>query len=70
MMDPLEKFIIRDELTLKRYRRFKRNRSAVISIWIFMAMIFFSFTAELWSNSVPHVMKYNGGFYFPLQSCH
>lgn len=66
MMDPFEKFIIRDELTLKRYRRFKRNRSAVISVWIFMAMIFFSFTAELWSNSAPHMMKYNGTLYFPL----
>lgn len=66
MMDLLEKYIIRDELTLKRYRRFKRNRSAVISVWIFIAMIFFSFTGELWANSVPHVLKYKGTLYFPL----
>jgi microcin C transport system permease protein len=66
MMDPVEKFLIRDELTMKRYRRFKRNRSAVISVWIFLAMMFFSFTGELWANSVPHMLKYKGTLYFPL----
>jgi len=66
MIDPIEKFIVRDELTLKRYRRFKRNRSAVISVWIFMLMVFVSFTAEFWANSAPHVIKYHGTLYFPL----
>lgn len=66
MMDPIEKFVVRDELTLKRYRRFKRNRSAVVSVWIFLAMVFFSFTAEFWANSTPHIIKYNNHLYFPL----
>lgn len=66
MMDPIEKFVIRNALTLKRYRRFKRNRVAIVSLWIFMAMAFVSFTAELWANNHPHVMKYHGSIYVPL----
>lgn len=66
MIDPLEKHLITNELTLKRYRRFKRNRSAVISVFVFLFMIFVSFTAELWFNSKPHVMKYHGELYFPI----
>jgi microcin C transport system permease protein len=66
MMDPVEKYLITSELTLKRYRRFKRNRSAVISVFVFLFMIVTSFTAELWFNSKPHVLKYHGELYFPL----
>lgn len=66
MMDPIERFCIRNELTLKRYRRFKRDRVATISVWLLLAMFFFSFTAELWANSKPHVISYNGRLYFPL----
>lgn len=57
---------IDNELTLKRYRRFKRNKVAVISIWLLGLLFFLSFTAELWANSKPHVMKYQGKLYFPL----
>lgn len=66
MMNFVEKYLIRSELTLKRYRRFKRNRAAVVSVFIFAFMIFTSFTAEFWANSKPHVMKYQGELYFPL----
>ncbi len=66
MMDPIEKHLISSELTLKRYRRFKRNRAAVISVFVFIFLIFVSFTAELWFNSKPHVLKYHGKLYFPL----
>lgn len=62
----IEKYLISNELTLKRYRRFKRNRSAVISVFILLFMIFVSFTAEFWFNSKPHMMKYQGEIYFPL----
>ncbi|MBC7741041.1 MAG: ABC transporter permease subunit [Bdellovibrionaceae bacterium] len=61
----IEKYI-KNDLTLKRYRRFKRNKIAVASIWILAVLFFFSFTAELWANSKPHVMKYQGKLYFPL----
>ncbi len=66
MMDPIQKYFIKNELTLKRYKRFKRDRVAVYSIVILMAMFFFSFTAELWANSHPHILHYNGKTYFPL----
>jgi len=66
MIDPIEKHLISNELTLKRYRRFKRNRAAVISVYVLLFMILVSFTAELWFNSKPHVMKYHGEMYFPL----
>jgi microcin C transport system permease protein len=65
-MDLLEKYFITNELTLKRYRRFKRDRLAVYSVWIFLALLFISFTAEFWANSKPHVMYYHGKLYVPI----
>ncbi len=66
MTDLLEKFVIRNELTLKRYRRFKRDRTAVISTFILLVLIFLSATSEWWANSKPHFMKYHGKIYAPL----
>ncbi|MEK2644011.1 ABC transporter permease subunit [Bdellovibrio sp. BCCA] len=66
MMDPIQKYLIKNELTLKRYKRFKRDRVAVISVWVLLTMFFFSFTAELWANNRPHIMSYHGKLYFPL----
>ncbi|MBX2988432.1 MAG: ABC transporter permease subunit [Bdellovibrionaceae bacterium] len=64
--DPLERFFIRNELTLKRWRRFKRNKIAMFCLWVMVAFFFFSFTAEFWANSKPHFMKYQGHYYAPL----
>ena len=61
----IERFIT-NELSLKRWRRFKRSKSAIVSAWILAAIFFFSFTAELWSNNRPIVMKYHGTLYFPI----
>jgi microcin C transport system permease protein len=66
MIDILEKYVITNELTLKRYRRFKRNRTAVISTWILGILILMGLTAELWANNRPHIMKYHGKLYAPL----
>jgi microcin C transport system permease protein len=66
MTDPLIKYCIRNELTLKRYKRFKRDKVAVLSVWVLLVMFFFSFTAELWANNHPHIIKYHGEIYFPL----
>ncbi len=51
---------------MKRYRRFKRNRIAVLSVWLLGLLFLLSFTAEFWANNKPHVMKYQGKLYFPL----
>lgn len=64
--DPVEKYFISNDLTLKRWRRFKRNRIAIVSVWVLLLMFFFSFTAEFWANNRPHVMKYKGEIYMPL----
>lgn len=65
-MDFLEKHLITNELTLKRYRRFKRDKIAVFSVWAFLLLLLISFTAELWANSKPHFMYYKGSFYAPI----
>lgn len=57
---------IKNDLTLKRYRRFKSVRRAVWSVWLMVFMLFFSFTAEIWFNSKPLVMGFDGGIYFPV----
>lgn len=61
----IEKFID-NELTLKRYRRFKKNKLAVISVWLLSLMFLLSFTAEFWANNKPHFMHYKGKLYAPL----
>jgi microcin C transport system permease protein len=65
-MDLLEKYFIKNELSIKRYRRFKRDRVAVYSAWAFVLLLFVSFTAEWWANSKPHFMYYHGKLYAPI----
>ncbi|MFZ3231267.1 MAG: ABC transporter permease subunit [Pseudobdellovibrio sp.] len=57
---------IKNDLTLKRYKRFKRNKIAVMSVWLLGLLFFLSFTAEFWANNQPHLMKYHGKIYAPL----
>lgn len=57
---------IKNDLTLKRYRRFKRNKVAIVSVWLLGLLFFLSFTAEFWANNGPHLMKYKGKIYAPL----
>lgn len=61
----IEKFIS-NELSLKRWRRFKSNRAAIASIGVLLLIGFFSFTAELWANNRPILMKYHGSIYVPI----
>ena len=57
---------IQNEISLKRYRRFKGNKLAVFSLAIFFTFNIFSFTAEIWANSKPLIMSYHGKLYFPV----
>lgn len=61
----IEKFIKNDE-TLKKWRRFKSRKLAVLSAWVMGICCFLSFTAEFWANSRPIMMKYNDQVYFPI----
>jgi ABC-type antimicrobial peptide transport system permease subunit len=57
---------ISNELTLKRYKKFKKDRVAVFSVWALLFLFFLSFTAEWWASNKPHFMYYQGQFYAPL----
>ncbi|RYZ76709.1 MAG: ABC transporter permease subunit [Proteobacteria bacterium] len=61
----IERFL-KNENSIKAWRRFKARKSAVISCWMLIVIFFFSATAELWANRKPIVMKYHGQTYFPV----
>lgn len=58
--------LIKNEISYKRYLRFKQNKLAVFSLLAFLTLNFFSFTSEIWANSKPLVMSYQGKLYFPV----
>ncbi len=49
----------------RRLQRFLSDRSAMASAFILLWFTLMSFTAELWINSRPIAMKYQGQMYFP-----
>ena len=57
---------IKNELSLKRYRKLKANRLSMIGLWGLILMLFFSVTAEFWANSKPIMVNYNKKIYFPF----
>lgn len=61
----IERFLT-NELSRKRWRRFKSHRMGSVSVWILFVLLFFSFTAEIWANSKPLVLSYQGQIYFPV----
>jgi microcin C transport system permease protein len=60
----IEKYI-ENELTLKRWRRFKARKSAIISSVILIFMIIMTMVAPLLCNSKPVYLSYRGKSYFP-----
>jgi microcin C transport system permease protein len=50
----------------RAWQRFKRNRRGYFSLWIFLFLFGISLFAELLSNNVPLVVKFQGEFYYPL----
>ena len=62
----IEKHLISNELTLKRYRRFKKRKLAVASVYLLALSILLTFIAPLISNSKPFYMNYKGEGYFPI----
>lgn len=57
---------VKNELTLKRIRRFYSIKRAVWSVYLILFLIFISATAEVWSNNKPLMMKFNESIYFPV----
>jgi microcin C transport system permease protein len=50
----------------RRWRRFKRNRRGYWSLLLFGLFFILSLGAELFSNDVPVLIYYQGGYYFPM----
>lgn len=57
---------IKNDLTIKRIRRFQGMRRARYSLWIFAFFLLISLTAEFWANNKPIIMSYNGAIYMPV----
>jgi len=62
----IEKYLIDNDLTLKRYRRFKKRRLAVLSVWGLLLAIILTFIAPIITNSKPIYLNYQGKTYFPI----
>lgn len=61
----IEKYL-KNEDSLKKWKRFKSNRLAVYSSWLIGIAIILSLTAEFWANSKPLYLKYAGKTYYPV----
>lgn len=61
----IEKWLKNDE-SLRKWRRFKGRKMAVVSVWIILISCFVSFTAEFWANNKPLYLRYNNETYFPV----
>ena len=53
-------------LGYRRWRRFKRNRRGYWSLLLFGLLFLLSLGAEMLSNDVPVLIRYDGGYYFPM----
>lgn len=61
----IEKYF-KNELTVKRWRRFKARKSAVIASIALIFCTVLTFSAPLIANSKPLVMQYKGNMFFPI----
>src|SRR4051812_12666662 len=57
---------VKNELTLRRIKRFKSIRRALWSVWIIVFLLFLSVSAEFWANSKPLLLHFNGSLYAPI----
>jgi microcin C transport system permease protein len=57
---------IRNPVSLKRFRRFKRMKRAYFSLWLLLILYGVSLVSELLCNSVPLYVQFNGRSYFPV----
>lgn len=57
---------IKNDNTLKKYRRFKANRFAVWATFILLVTVLLTAISPILANSKPLLLKYNGNTYFPI----
>jgi microcin C transport system permease protein len=56
----------KQSIARRRWRNFKKNRRGFYSLLLFSLLFFLSFFAEVFSNDKPFLIRYEGGWYFPL----
>jgi microcin C transport system permease protein len=62
----LKKIHFQNDLTQSRWTAFIGDRMAIWAITLIVIVTLFSATANLWSNSKPLMMSYEGKVYFPV----
>ena len=53
-------------LTRRRLHNFRANRRGFWSLWIFLVLFSLSLLADVIANDRPLLVRYDGGFYFPI----
>lgn len=53
-------------VTARRLANFRANKRGYWSMWIFLAMFFFSLFAEFIANDKPLIVRFDGQFYAPI----
>jgi microcin C transport system permease protein len=62
----IEKLIIRNVLSRKRWKIFKANKLAMISSFVLIALTIATFFSPFIANSRPLILKFNDHYYFPI----
>ena len=62
----IEKYIITNELSRKRWKVFKSKKLTVIASLILLFLVIMTFFSPFIANSRPLVLKYNDHYYFPV----
>jgi len=57
---------IKNSLTRRRWRNFRKNRRGFYSLILFSLLFILSLFAEVISNDKPFLVHYQGSYYFPL----
>lgn len=61
----IEKYLVKSVLARKRWRIFKKNKSAVVSVFILFFLVLATALSPLIANSKPLYLNYKGKSYFP-----
>jgi len=62
----IETKLLKNDLQRRRFRLFKKQRRSVFALFALVVLSLLSFSAEIWSNSRPVIMKYQGQIWIPV----
>lgn len=62
----IEKYLITNQLSQRRWRIFKRSKTAVASALVLLFLILLTFISPIVANSRPILLKYKAQYYFPI----